>query len=62
MLAQKNLRLCPVTYHVGQTVFKRNFIQSRIVDHYNSKLTNPFEKTVVVVLATMNIKIQQAER
>ncbi|KAI9579011.1 hypothetical protein GQX74_005894 [Glossina fuscipes] len=33
-----NLRPRAETYHVGQTVFTRNFIQSSLADNYNSKI------------------------
>lgn len=42
------LRLRPVTYHVKQTIFRRNFTESRLADHYNSKHANQFDKAVVI--------------
>lgn len=43
-----DLRSRPVTYRVEQNVFRSNFKQSRLVDHYNSKLDNQFGEPISI--------------
>lgn len=43
-----NLRTRPISFEPGQIVFRRNFAQSKAVDHFNSKLANKFVKAKVI--------------
>jgi len=42
-----NLRSRPVQFDIGQTVFYRNFAQSKAGEHFNSKLAPKFLKAKV---------------
>ncbi|XP_075162910.1 uncharacterized protein LOC142235545 [Haematobia irritans] len=41
---QYNLRSRPQTFHVGQQVMRRNFVQSSLEKHFNAKLAPLFVK------------------
>ncbi|XP_046811956.1 uncharacterized protein LOC124421169 [Lucilia cuprina] len=43
-----NLRSRPVTFDIGQIVYRKNFAQSKAIEHFNSKLANQYEKAKVV--------------
>lgn len=42
------LRSLLISYHVAQTIFRRNFSQHRLLGYYNTKLANQFQKGVVI--------------
>ncbi|XP_046806230.1 uncharacterized protein LOC124419734 [Lucilia cuprina] len=42
-----NLRTRPETFHVGRVVLRRNFVQSNMEKHFNSKLAPLFVKAKV---------------
>lgn len=49
-----NLRSRPVNFNIGQVVYRRNFAQSKAIDHFNSKLANQFEKAKIVAKRGLN--------